>query len=76
VRNIDIRVAQPGPDRAYRTDDDVVTTVSTAFTNRRQENVFRRMFGGGQPDNVYHDGKNWTWCAPQSSRTPDWGRPP
>lgn len=60
VTNYNIRVVTPGPDSTEGTADDVTTTVSTAFSNKRQEDIFNHMHGGGRADGVYYRGGAWT----------------
>ena len=63
VTNFNITAVLSGADGAVRTGDDVSSTVSTAFSNKRQESIFLHMFGRGKADNVYYDpapNKGWT----------------
>jgi hypothetical protein len=63
VTNFNVTAVAPGPDGQVRTADDVSNTVTTAFSNKRQEDIFLHMYGHGKADNVYYDpaaGKGWT----------------
>ncbi len=63
VTNFSVTAVAPGTDGLVRTADDVSNTVTTAFSNKRQEDIFRHMYGHGKADNVYYDpaaGKGWT----------------
>ena len=54
VTNISITALRPGPDGKFGTADDISSTVSTAFTNRRQQDIFDHMFTP-RTDNIYLD---------------------
>lgn len=61
VTNFSIIAIHKGQDRTLGTADDVTSTVSTAFTNKRQQDIFNHMHGGGRTDNIYLDASgNWT----------------
>jgi len=60
VTDFNITAVWPGPDGATGTADDVSKTVSTAFSNKRQQDIFNHMFGGGKADGIYWDGSAWT----------------
>ena len=60
VSNLSFDVVQPGKDGKHGTSDDVKTSVTTAFANRRQQDIFKHMFQGGKADGVYLRDGDWT----------------
>jgi LysM domain len=60
VTNFNITAIWPGPDGVISNADDVTQTVSTAFSNARQQDIFNHMYGGGRPDKIYWNGTAWT----------------
>ncbi len=60
VSNFNVTAIWPGPDGTTGTADDVSKTVSTAFSNKRQQDIFNHMYGGGRADGIYWDGSTWT----------------
>lgn len=57
VTNVSITALRHGPDGSFGTSDDISSTVSTAFTNRRQQDIFNHMFKA-RADNIYLDKAN------------------
>ncbi len=61
VTNFNITAIDGGPDGTVGNADDITKTVSTAFTNKRQQDIFNHMHGGGRADNIYLDNTgSWT----------------
>jgi nucleoid-associated protein YgaU len=60
VTNFAITAIDAGPDGTLGNADDVSSTVSTAFTNKRQQDIFNHMHGGGRGDNIYLRAGSWT----------------
>jgi len=60
VTNFNITAIDVGADNALGGGDDTSRTVTTVFANKRQEDIFRHMFGRARADNVYYDGSKWT----------------
>jgi hypothetical protein len=59
VTNVTITALLSGPDGTFGTADDISSTVSTAFTNLRQQKIFNHMFKR-QTDNIYwNDADGW-----------------
>jgi hypothetical protein len=54
VTNFNITAVEQGADQTTGGGDDQSVTVTTAFTNKRQEDIFRHMFSA-RADNVYWD---------------------
>jgi hypothetical protein len=59
VTDYGITAIHVGADGAVGTADDVSQSVNTAFTNKRQEDIFNHMFTP-RADNLYFDGAAWT----------------
>jgi hypothetical protein len=55
VTNFNITAIDPGVDGTIRNADDVSKTVSTAFTNKRQQDIFNHMCGTAPSDNIWWD---------------------
>ena len=61
VTNYNITAIDDGPDNTLGNADDITKTVSTAFTNERQEGIFNHMHLPARADNIYLDAAgNWT----------------
>ncbi|MFT5681095.1 MAG: hypothetical protein ACI8RZ_002001 [Myxococcota bacterium] len=63
VNNIAITAIHAGPDGVVGSVDDVTAVVNTVFSNRRQQDIFNYMFGGGRADNTYLDATG-SWTRP------------
>ncbi len=59
VTNYNITAVEIGADGAFGGGDDTTVTVSTAFSNKRQQDIFNHLVGAAPANNVYYDGTNW-----------------
>lgn len=60
VTNVAMTVVTPGPDGVFGGGDDVTTNATTVFANKRQQDIFNHMYGGGRADGIYYRNNAWT----------------